>query len=320
MKSKWVASAALASLLVPVLSGCTDHNAIKQTAQQAIAKHAEMKSYQFAGSLDLKLGMSLPAPDGNPITGAVLSSLKESVIEWSGVQSSDPVQLETDLKITPKGSATPFAFPVLLKDNKMYVSLPTINKPDEYYAIDLAKLGDPGKTPLNPDSLKNTSKVTAALWSKFTDAIDARWFEQAKDPVMLPDGKPAKAITVTVTEKNAAAINSVISAKLPEIGEALTTGGLLSPEQAAKWKEAKTSLELKPLSNLTLLIDEQGFVRDEKLELVYSLKNADGTVSDNRTTLHESFEQINQPPQFKKDVPAKTKPFEDVLKLLQPKK
>jgi hypothetical protein len=305
---------------VPVLSGCTDHNAIKQTAQQAIAKQTEMKSYQFTGSVDLKLGMNLPVQGGNPLTGAVINSLKNSVIEWSGTSSVDPVRFEADLKVTPQGMSTPLAIPILIKDNKMYVSLPVINKPDEYYAIDMAQQSQAGKTPLSPDNLKNVSQATTALWSKFAGAIDAKWFEQAKDPVNLPDGKPAKAISVTITDKNAAEINGVINAKLPEIADMLQTNGMLSADQAAKWKAAKTTVELKAPSKLTLLIDEQGFIRDEKLDLVYTLKSADGTASDNRTTLHEAYEQINQTPQFKKEVPTKTKPFDDVLKLLQPKK
>jgi hypothetical protein len=316
---KWMAKVILASLLVPLLGGCTDHLAVKQAVQQAIAKQNDMKSYKFSGSADLKLGLSVPVQGGNPMTAAVLSSLKESVIEWSGVSSVDPVRLEADVKVTPKGSSTPFSLPFLIKDNKMYVSLPIVNKPDEYFAIDLAQLGPSGAAPLTADNLKNSSKVTAALWAKFTDAIDAKWFDQAKDPVTLPDGKPAKAVTVAITDKNAAEINALVNAKLPEIADLLQTNGLLSADQAAKWKAAKSTVELHPPSRLTLLIDEQGFVRDEKLDLAYSLKGADGASFDNRVTLHEAYDQINQPPQFQKDVPAKTKPFDDVLKLLKPK-
>jgi hypothetical protein len=317
---KWMTTAVLASLLVPLLGGCTDHQAIKQSVQQAIAKQNDMKSYKFSGSADLKLGASLSAPAGNPMTAAVLGSLKESVIEWSGVSSVEPVRLEADVKVTPKGSSTPFSLPVLIKDNKMYVSLPIVNKPDEYYAIDLAQLGQSGSAPLTADNLKNTSKVTTALWAKFADALDANWFDQAKDPVTLPDGKPGKAVSVAVTDKNAAELNALVNAKLPEIADVLQTNGFLSADQAAKWKAAKSTIELHAPSKLTLLIDEQGFVRDVKLDLAFSLKGADGASFDNRTTLHEAYDEINQPPQFLRDVPAKTKPFDDVLKLLKSKK
>lgn len=317
---KWMTTAVLASLLVPTLSGCTDHNAIKQSVQQAIAKQKEMKTYKFSGSVDLKLGAGLPVPDGNPMTAAVLGSLKESTIEWTGVSSVEPVRLEADVKVTPKGSSTPFTLPFLIKDNKMYVSLPLINKPDEFYAVDLTQLSQGGASQLSVDNLKNTSQMTTALWSKLADAIDAKWFDQAKDPVTLPDGKPAKAFTVTITDKNAAEINAAINAKLPEIADLLQTNGMIGEGLAAKWKAAKTAVELRGPSKLTLLVDEQGFVRDEKLELVYKLKGADGAASDNQTTLHEAYEQINQAPQFQKEVPAKTKPFDDVMKLLKPKK
>ncbi|KIL41731.1 hypothetical protein SD70_05005 [Gordoniibacillus kamchatkensis] len=319
---KWMATAALASLLVPLLGGCTDHNAIKQSVQQAIAKQKEMKTYKFSGSASLNLGAGLPVDGGNPMTAAVLGSLKDSTIEWSGVSSVEPVRLEADVKVTPKGSSTPFTLPFLIKDNKMYVSLPLINKPDEFYAIDLAQLGQGGGTPLSADNLKNTPQVTSAIWSAFADAIDAKWFEQAKDPVTLPDGKPAKSYTIAVNDKNAAEINAAVSAKLPEIAGLLQTNGLVSADQAAKWKAAKGYIELQPPSKLTLLVDDQGFVRDEKLELTYKLTGADGKTSNNQTTLHEAYEQINQAPQFQKDAPApaKTKPFDDVLKLLKPKK
>jgi hypothetical protein len=319
MLKKWMTATLAVTMLVPTLTACTDHEQIKKSVQQAISKQTEMKSYKFAGSADLKLGFNIAAPDGNPLTAALLSSFKDSKIEWSGTSSTDPVQFEADLKLTPAGSGT-IAVPILIKDSKMYFNLPAINKPDEYYVIDMTQLGKDSKTPLSPDNLKNASQVSAALWTKFAGAIDAKWFEEAKDPVQLPDGKPAKSYSVAVSDKNANDINAVLNAKLPEVADVLQTNGLLSADQAAKWKSSKTTIQLKAPSKMTVLVDEQGFVRDEQLVLAFSLKNGDGAATDNQITLHEAYDQVNQPPQFQKDVPKQTKPFDDILKLLKPKK
>lgn len=319
MWKKWMTATCAVSLLVPMLTACTDHEQLKKNVQQAITKQTEMKSYKFSGGADLKLGFNLSSPDGNPLTAALLNSFKESKIEWSGTSNTEPLQFEADIKLTPAGNGT-IAIPILIKDSKMYFNLPAINKPDEFYMIDMAQLGKDSKTPLSPDNLKNASQVTSALWSKFAGAVDAKWFEEAKDPVKLPDGKPAKSYSITVTDKNAAEISSALSSKLPEIADVLQSNGLLGADQAAKWKSSKASVQLKPSSKLTLLIDEQGFVRDEQLQLGFAIKNGDGSSSDNQVTLHEAYDQVNQPPQFQKDVPKQTKPFDDILKLLKPKK
>ena len=77
----------------------------------------------------------------NPLTNGLLSLIRESTITWKGISNVDPLQFQTDLRITPKGSTSPIDIPILIKDSKLYFNMPALNKTaDEYYAIDLQKM------------------------------------------------------------------------------------------------------------------------------------------------------------------------------------
>jgi hypothetical protein len=320
MVKKYATLALAVTLLVPVMTGCTDHKQIKDTFQQSLNKQAEMKNYKFAGSADIKLGAPLGS-SGNPLTAGLLGMLKESKIEWNGTSSAESVQFEADLKITPKGAAAAISLPVLIKDNKLYLNLPAINKPDEYYVIDMTQLSTTSKSPLSPDNLKNVSQMSTALSTLITGSVDAKWFEEAKDPVKLSDGTAAKSISLEITKKNEQELGGILNAKLPEAIDVLKTNGLLSPDQADKLKASKTPvIQLRAPSKLTVAIDDQGFIRDEQIDLSFGLTAPDGSVSDNQISLHETFDQINKNPAFQKDLPKQTKPFDDILKMLNKNK
>lgn len=316
MLKKWVSLAFVTVLSVSALTACTDNEKIKQTVQQSVAKQNEIKSYQFAGSAGLSLSDTLLSSP-NPLTNSLLTLLRESTIDWKGTSGSDPVQFETDLQVTPKGASSGIAIPVLIKDSKLYFNMPAISKPDEYYVVDLAQISKNSKSPLTPDSLKNTSQVSTALSSLIFTGIDAKWFKEAKDPIQLKDGTPAKSIAIEITPKNEKEITAYLQSKLPEFINILQTNGLMTTEQAEKFKNGPAkSLQIQAPGKLSVAIDDQGFIRDQAFDLRFSVTAADGKASANQLTLHQTLDSINQPPVFTKEIPKNTKPFEDVMKLL----
>lgn len=321
-KSKIILSALL---LAALLTGCKEELHYKLDAQTSIAKQIEMKNYAFAGNADIDLGNLIPpAKDGNAITANLLGILQNSSIEFKGVANTAPVQLEVDLKAKPVALAgASFDLPIILKDNKLYMNIPLLSQKDEFFAIDLTKLGSTEnfKNALTPDSLKNISQISSTISKLIMDDMQEEWFKKTKDELVLQDGSKASTLTINVDEKNKAAISTVFQAKLPVIISTLQTSGIITAEQAAKINQNNySSVQIEMPSSIALTIDQSGFIRDQSIKLAFSIKDAAGAAATHHLNLKQTYDQINKNPAFTKEIPSKIKPFEDILKLLAPKK
>lgn len=318
MTKKWITLTAITAISLVSLTACTDNTKVKEAFQQSLNKQSEMKSYTFDGSTTLAISDGL-MKSANPLTNGLLSMIRESTITWKGISNVDPLQFQTDLRITPKGSTSPIDIPILIKDSKMYFNMPALNKTaDEYYAIDLQKMSGTNASPLTADTLKNTPQVSTALSKLIFEGIDAKWYKEAKDPVKLTDGTTAKSIQVDLTTKNVKEINTQFQAKLPEFIGSLQTNGLLAADKAeALKKNGLASLALKAPSSMKIAIDDKGFIRDQSLDITFTV-TMDGKSFDNHIVLHQTFDAINQGAPLTKDVPTKVKSFDDILKLLTP--
>ncbi|NEW05251.1 hypothetical protein GK047_04350 [Paenibacillus sp. SYP-B3998] len=321
MSKKWVTLTVVAALSVTSLTACTDNSKVKEAVEQSINKQKEMKSYAFDGSTTLSISDTL-LKSSNPLTNGLLSLIRESTIEWKGISNADLVQFQTDLKLTPKGSSSPFEIPVLIKDSKLYFNMPALNKTaDEYYAIDMQKMSQSSKTPLTLDSLRNTSQLTSTLAGLIFSATDAKWYKQEKAPIKLKDGTAAKSISIELTSKNEKELNTMLQAKLPELISLLQNNGLISADKAEQLKKAQpNALQLQAPGKWIVAIDDQGFIRDESIDINFSIIGADSKAASNHITLHQTYDLINQAPALTKEVPKNVKNFEDVLKLITPPK
>jgi hypothetical protein len=322
MKTKIIISALLLGTL---LSACTEKTHYKQDVQTALTKQVEMKNYAFNGNADIELGNFIPkAKDSNPITTNLLSILQNSKLEFNGIVNTEPVQLEVDLKATP--AALPGAvleLPIILKDNKLYMNIPLLSQKDEYFAIDLTKLGATAdqKSPLSPDSLKNVSQVASTISNLFVGNMEEVWFKKATAVATLKDGSKASTISVEMDEKNKAALSTILQTKLPEMMTALSTSGILSAGQAESLKQLNfKNIQIESPSSLVLTMDEAGFIREQQIKLTFSMPDGTGAIASHHFFLNQSYEQINKSPKFTKAIPQKIKPFEDILKQLAPKK
>jgi hypothetical protein len=312
-------------LLGTLLSGCTKSTHYKEDVQASLKKQAEMKNYAFSGNADLALGNFIPqAKDSNPITTNLLGILQNSKLAYTGIVNTAPVQLEVDLKATPAALAgATLDLPIILKENKLYLNIPLLSQKDEYFSIDLTKLGtaENPKSPLSPDSLKNVSQIASSISNLVIADLQEKWFTKAKDQVTLKDGSKATTLSVQVDDKNKAALSTSLQTKLPEIITSLKTNGILSAEQADKLKQSNfKAIQVTTPSSVIFTIDQAGFIRDQEVNLTFTMPDETGAAVNHHINVHQSYEQINQSPKFTKEIPQKIKPFEDVLKLLAPKK
>ncbi|MBP1961413.1 hypothetical protein [Paenibacillus aceris] len=320
MSKKWITLTAVAAISLLSLTACTDNTKVKEAFEQSLSKQNEMKSYTFEGSTTLSISDGL-LKTSNPLTNGLVSLVKESTMDWKGISNVDPLEFQTDLKITPKGSTSPFEIPILIKDSKLYFNMPALNKtPDEFYAVDLQQMSQNSKSALTLDTLKNTSQLSTALGNLVFNGIDPKWYKEDKAPVKLKDGSSAKSISVELTSKNEKDINTIFQTKLPEFYGYLQNNGFLSADKAELLKKGQPSaIQLKAPSKMVVAIDDSGFIREQTFDIAFQM-TVDGKVQDNHIVLHQTYDAINKATPVTKEVPKNVKNFDDILKLIAPAK
>jgi hypothetical protein len=296
MSKKWITLTAVTAISLVSLTACTDNTKVKEALEQSLNKQKEMKSYTFDGSTTLALSDGL-MKSSNPLTNGLLSLVRESTIDWKGISNVEPLQFQTDLKITPKGSTSPFEIPILIKDSKLYFNMPALNKTaDEYYAIDLQKMSQNSTSPLNLDTLKNTSQLSTTLGNLIFSGIDPKWYKEAKE------------------------LNTLMQTKLPEFIGQLQNNGFLTADKAEQFKKNQANLlQLKAPGKMVVAIDDTGFIRDQTIDVGFTI-TLDGKAQDNHILIHQTYDAINQASPLTKEVPKNVKSFDEILKLITPAK
>ncbi|MEI7026732.1 hypothetical protein [Paenibacillus sp. y28] len=300
---------ALACALIVIAAGCKDNKAAKAHLQEAYIKQAEMKTYRFEG--EAALTMPLQATGNiNPVYAAVLSTFRDSRLEWSGISSSDPVRFEGTVKITPKDSPAAVEIPVILKDSKLALSIPLLNKPGEYTVADLTALGDKQGAPsvIQPEHLKASGELMRTIMNTLIDSLDPAWFTE----------QPQQ-FTVHVDEKNLDQASAALTPQLPLLVDALKQYSLLGAETADKLKKqaASSKLALKAPTDIQVHVDENGFIRDQTASLVFDFTNDSGKAYAYQLKLTQRYSDINSSSiTFEKEIPASSKPLEQILRLL----
>lgn len=296
---------------VALITGCTDHQKLKQDMLQAVQKQEQARSYRFTGELQLQLDASLFA-GAQPLTAAMATLLKDSAIAYTGAAaeavSGESVRFEADMTVTPKNGAQPILIPALIKDNKLYLALPVFNKPDEFTVL---PLGQGDNAAASGETLKNTGHLSAVLSGKLLEGIDPAWINEDSEPTALADGTPGRRLRLELTAKNEQAAADYFAASLPGALAELAASGL-QPSAGDALGKALANARLKAPSSLTLLVDGQGFIREQTGELRFSL--GDGPASALKWT--QRLSDINGQIDFRKDVPKQTKPLDDLLRLL----
>jgi len=294
-----------------LLTGCTDYKQLKLDLLQAVSKQEDIKTYRFNGSVELKTGASLTG-NTSPLATALFSMLKDSKIEYNGTGAPDQARMESDFKVPPPGGSE-IDIPVLIKDNKLFFHIPALNKADEYMALTVQPAPSASANPSEP--LKNTGRLSAALNRQLWSGIDPKWLHTAKEAVTLDDGTTAKPITMEINPKNEQAFLQFWEQSLPGIMELLQTNGLVSGASLDKWQSALKLIKFQTPSSVRILVDQEGFIREQKWDIAFTAGNNDRL---NKLVWTHSLTDINKNPEFTKDIPAKQKSLDDLLKLIKP--
>jgi hypothetical protein len=292
---KFIIYAALTMTSAALISGCQDDGPVTRDAmKQALAKHSEITSYRFAGSADLQLDRS-PLPSDQPLTAGLMSLFKESRIEWAGIAATQPVRLESDLKLTPKGSSSSIELPMIIKDNKMYAHIPLLNAKDEYTVWE---------SPAQAENLGNAQAAAQEVTSLLLTDVDTSAFRK-EDPNQW---------ILSITEKNAQSIADQWTKRLPELAAIAAKYGFTNPQQTEAWKSASQEAKLKLTApgEIRITTDEKGFISELKINLNITLGQDTSKAMSLKLDLSNRYSEINQNPAFVKDAPSNAKPFESI--------
>lgn len=324
MKIKWILFVAFI-VIISMLTGCVDGKQLQQDAKTALQMQGEMKNYRFSGNADLQLDLDESKAADSPLTGGLIAMFTHGKLAWTGTAGTEPVRFEIDVKLNPNGSDKSIDFPLIIKDNKMYFNIPLLNQEDEYFEVDMEQLNKTaqGDKPFSPEGLLQTQRISQVILSHIIDAMNPKWFKEQS----AKNGKE-KTITVEIQQDNVEEWMNALFDKLPLIVEELQNQGLVSAEKAGQIKKniVKTKAEqlqklLKKMQltkpgRIELTINEQGFVKEQLIQLDYTLTGEDGTASKHRIHLYNAVDEINRNPAFIKEVPDKVRPFEDLLKFI----
>jgi hypothetical protein len=307
------ASFLLSLSVLLLITGCTDYNQLKTDLLQAVAKQEQVTSYQFKGSIELKADPSLLGGAASPFTAALFAFLKDSKIDYNGLTALEPAQLEAAFKVTPTGGSL-IDIPVLIKDNKLYFRIPAINKDDEYLVFPITEKSSNPATG-SSEALKNSSHLASTIHDQLLNGINPEWLQTSKDPVTLADGTVTKRITLDINSKNEQAFNDIWKKAVPGFTELLKSNGLASAANIDGWQSMLKEVQFRAPSSLEFLIDNQGFIHEQKWNVAFT---ANGSTNENHLIWTQSLSELNKAPAFTKEIPAKQKSLEDLLKLVKP--
>jgi len=135
-----------------VLSGCSKKEvSAKEQIQTSMSKSAEIKSYNFNGSMKFEdFDFPQDADMSADQTAAMINTLKSAELSWTGAYKADPMMMEMNLKLDLKGDlAISFTIPIIMTTDKVWVKIPNIpmlpipeNVQGKFIELDLKELAE----------------------------------------------------------------------------------------------------------------------------------------------------------------------------------
>ncbi|WP_274363292.1 hypothetical protein [Paenibacillus thermotolerans] len=328
-----VTAAALASAL---FAGCTnskdenDGTQWKTTAAAAYEKNAQIENYAFEG--DMKLIPANPGSDsetgtssGHPAASAAAESplvgrltalfTSEGGLGWKGAAYEQPLRLEADLQL--KQGDQPYNVPLLIQDNKLYISIPTLNKENEFLLIDNTTDAKDKKasSPFDPSIVSKLFHALDEVVPAAIAAADPKWVtaeaqgdngsaDGASDNVANESGQSGPVlIKITVTEKNADSVTVALRQGLDAASGKLN--GLDLGNAAGLTAASENARKLAPGGTISALIDADGFIAEQHIDIAF----ADG----GGLKLNLVKSQLNGQPKLTKETPTDVLSFSDIL-------
>jgi hypothetical protein len=172
-------------------------------------------------------------------------------------------------------------------------------------------------SPFTQDSLKAAGKLVSEAFRLLIADVDAKWFATVEQ-TELADGSKVPVYRLEITEKNKSEIEAAIKGKLPELIDRLAAAGVAGENQVQSLKSSAAGFVLQAPGEISVAVDQTGFVRRENLQLAFSTAGTNGASATNSIKLEQSFADINGTPAFKQEPPANARSLGDILKLLMP--
>lgn len=286
------------TLLVSV--GCSEEQKAKESMQKALLKQTEMNQYRSSGHAEIRL-------PGIPL-----------IMDWNGAASKNPLRAEADVKLSLPGSEKSVELPLIVQDNRLYLRIPALNQKDEYFVLETASPAGSVGTPL-AENLKNADQLSRTVYTALIEDLHSGWFRQDPEPVKLEDGTTAQTINVNIDANNAASISAAWNKNMPAVFEALRQFGLITDTQANKMKTdwSGKKLQLEAPGQIAFVVDGEGWIRRQNVNLQCTVSsNIQQSAERYQIILASRYEGINRTPDFHKEIPTRTKPAGDILKML----
>lgn len=210
--------AAVSALLLGLLAGCEEAAPLppardyaaegeqwKQRIADAADRRAALTDYRFEGTITYTPPNAAKTDD--PSSAGSSLSLHDG-LSWSGAMYREPLQLSAELRIGGEPSQQPL--PILVRDDMVYLSVPGLNAPGEFFGARLT--GDEAAA----EAFKGAAaldKLALAVLSR----VDPLWIRSEDDnaPATANAEGPA-AIVVTATEENAGHLAEAFQAAYAE--------------------------------------------------------------------------------------------------------
>lgn len=329
LAARWTRAVVATAAALVVIAGCNEAPAVdyategdvwKSRIAEAMERTESASAHRFEGSLVFRVNGAGPLGELPLLPGI------GDGFSWSGAVYREPLRLEADMRFPVRAedaSGQPDAqtMPLLIQDNKLYVSVPMLNEPDEYLSVDLASDTASGPVPLA--ALHAAADAIDELATSLVSAVDPEWVRLAEPQrgAAVETGEAADAavgpfdIAVIVTEDNAerleAAFREGWSAWTASFASSLGGSAALVPDGV--------DFDLAPGGTILVSIDDAGFVASQSVDLAF-LQAADGEgdapVEIGHLAYRAARSEIGGTPSMTKEVPASTLPFDHVLRFL----
>jgi len=218
-----------------VLSGCTKDKSPKDALQSSLSKSADIKSYNFKGSMVFE-DFNFPSEgDDAASAAAVLNLMKSAELSWTGAYRVDPMLLEVNLNLALKGDLQiAFEIPMIMTDKKVWVKVPNVPGfpiPEQYVGkfieLDLEQLAEQSGQPMPNVDVGKSQKFANDLMDIVFKHVDEKTYlknVKAKDAGLPADADVKQVVQFHMDQTQLEPfINTVIEKIAPEVIELLSS-------------------------------------------------------------------------------------------------
>jgi hypothetical protein len=313
--------------LIAITAGCMDRSQVKQDFTAALAKHTDMQTYSFSGSAQIEIHPSDLETPSKSLSADLIQLLMNRTITWEGIAATSPLQLEATIHLAASGPSTPYEIPLLIKDNMMYIHIPMLNSENQYMEIDFVKLNEiTGKSNnTTMEQIGLAGQLFTGLVDTIVGSIDPKYFSEHK---LEQQAGNRELIATIKTDQTETAVKLWLDSA-PLIMDQLVNAGYMpdftaslgtpsASDDPQKQLEAyKNEIELHKPVIFSTIIDDQGFMRELKLNVDMTRTKTDVQAARQwKIDILSKYDDINQAPAFKRDIPEDVLPFTELLKVM----